>query len=655
VLLIGLTCLASGAALAAGRQLLLQLAPPLTPDSPARTLERSRHWSVDPQRRRDAALLLSGRAGLPPSGRRQLLRGQAWGPEPMAAVTLKQAALAAEASGDPGEATTLWRELLQRFPGQPASADALYALGRQTPPLRRQLLQRFPAHPAALAAALENRQALHLARWGARWPGADALLRQSCSRRKPSLSTDERQQLASGLAQLGDGTAASQCLGTAPAPAALQLSLAKALLRGSADEQHQAEASLLALARRHPDGPEAGEAVALLAQQPGGAALQGLQQLPTGLRASAPVQARLAQEGQVPWREVLQRWPRDPSSWDLQWELARKALLQRQWRQATAVLASLESQLLPAQLAARQLFWRGYSASRQGQAPQAEAHWRQLLAISPGGYYAWRARLHLGQASDDGPRRDTPDSQGPELAWQPLASGDAHLDALWRLGQPLEAWEHWRHSRGGALPQGAAELLLEGRLRTGVGDDWTGLGQLEQAGLRLPQTSCVSQWQRELQQHPRRFQSAFAEASSSAGLDPALLLAVARQESRFTPAVSSAVGAVGLLQLMPETASEVAGTAMTPAALRDPDRNALLGARYLRQLLDHWQGNRFLAVASYNAGAGAVQGWLGGAAPNVQTEPELWTEAIPYPETRLYTKKVLGNLFTYRQGLRAPC
>jgi len=50
-----------------------------------------------------------------------------------------------------------------------------------------------------------------------------------------------------------------------------------------------------------------------------------------------------------------------------------------------------------------------------------------------------------------------------------------------------------------------------------------------------------------------------------------------------------------------------------------------------------------------------VQGWLGGAAPNVQTEPELWTEAIPYPETRLYTKKVLGNLFTYRQGLRAPC
>jgi soluble lytic murein transglycosylase len=50
-----------------------------------------------------------------------------------------------------------------------------------------------------------------------------------------------------------------------------------------------------------------------------------------------------------------------------------------------------------------------------------------------------------------------------------------------------------------------------------------------------------------------------------------------------------------------------------------------------------------------------VQGWQGGAQPNLSREPELWVEAIPYPETRLYTKKVLGNLWTYRQGDRPPC
>ena len=341
-LLIGLTCLASGAVLAAGRGLLLQLAPPLTPASPAAELERSRHWSVDPQRRRDAALLLSARDRTTDLQRTRLLRGQAWGPDPLAAVTLKQAALAAEASGHAGEAESLWRQLLQRFPAQAASADALYALGRRSPPLRRQLLQRFPAHPAALAAALEARQALHLARWGPRWPGADALLRQSCLKRQNAPTTNERQQLAAGLVKLGDGAAALECLAGAPAPAPLQLSLARTLLRGSSQQQLQAEGLLLTVARRQPDSPAAGEATALLAQQPGAAALLALQRLPAVLRTSAPVQARLALEGQVPWRGVLQRWPNEPSSWDLQWELARKALLQRQWRQAAAVLASLE-------------------------------------------------------------------------------------------------------------------------------------------------------------------------------------------------------------------------------------------------------------------------------------------------------------------------
>jgi len=136
---------------------------------------------------------------------------------------------------------------------------------------------------------------------------------------------------------------------------------------------------------------------------------------------------------------------------------------------------------------------------------------------------------------------------------------------------------------------------------------------------------------------------------------PELLLAVARQESRFSPTVQSAVGAVGLLQLMPDTAAELAGRPLSLAQLQEPARNTQLGARYLAQLLEQWRGNPFLTVASYNAGPGAVQSWLGAGAADLGREPELWVEAIPYPETRLYTKKVLGNLWSYRQGDRPPC
>ena len=77
---------------------------------------------------------------------------------------------------------------------------------------------------------------------------------------------------------------------------------------------------------------------------------------------------------------------------------------------------------------------------------------------------------------------------------------------------------------------------------------------------------------------------------------------------------------------------------------REPERNASLGARYLADLLDLWQGNPWLTVASYNAGPGAAGSWV---SPELDQEPELWVERIPYPETRLYTKKVLGNLWAY--------
>ena len=651
LMLIGLTCLASGAALAAGRQALLQLAAPLTPASSTAELERSRHWSVNPERRREAALLLSASF---PAQRVRLLGGQGWGTSPLAAVTLKQTALAAEAAGQSDMADSLWRQLLARFPRQSASADALYALGRHAPNLRHSLLQHFPAHPAALAAALESAQALHLARWGPRWPGAEPLLRRVCQQRRPSLTANDRQQLASALALLGDGPAARDCLAGSPATAALQLQLGSALLRSATADQQHGQQMLLALAKHQPRSAEAQQAAAELAQQPGDGALQTLKQLPAALRDTAAVQARLAATGAVPWRPVLQRWPRDPSSWELQWELTRKALLERQWRPAAGVLAQLDSRLLPAPLAARQLFWLGYSRWMLGDQPQARRLWQQLLAISPGGYYAWRAKARLGSATEP-TRQRAAALRSPAQPWQPLQSGDNHLDQLWRLNQPLEAWEHWRESRRGLAPRGAEQLLVEGRLRTAIGDDWTGLGQLEQANLRLEQTSCPVQWQRELQQHPRRFPQAFGRAAAANGLDEDLLLAVARQESRFTPAVSSAVGAVGLLQLMPETAAELAGTPQTTTALQDPAHNATLGARYLRQLLQHWQGNPVLTVASYNAGPGAVQSWLTAAAPNVQREPELWIEAIPYPETRLYTKKVLGNAWTYRLQHQPPC
>ncbi|MEB3202770.1 MAG: lytic transglycosylase domain-containing protein [Synechococcus sp.] len=657
--MLAITCLGSGTLLVAGRALLAQI-PAADPNTPTANLELVRRLSPDPQRRREANLLLLARQGQDPARERRLLRGQGWGRDSLAALVLKRDALAAAALGEQTAAQQLWRQLWRRYPQTPAAADALYALGRDQPGLREQLLQRFAAHPAALAAAVEagpsapSRRdgALHLARHGVRWPGAAPKWRQACHNKTAAPTPNQRDQLAQALAQLGDGEAALACLQGHPAGPATKLALAKTLLSGSSAQQAQAESQLLELALAKPNSPQAGEAVALLSDQPGASSLQALNRLPASLQNTAPVQARRALDtpGTAAVLAVLKRWPSHPASWELQWQRARQALLAGQWSAAQQILSTPIDRHLPVGLVGRQRFWLAMSQWQQGQQSQARATWADLLERHPQGYYGWRAavRLNRGDISLD-PRR-SPDLR--PVSWQPLASGDRNLDRLWRLDQSLEAWEHWRSHRT-APARSPRELVLEGRLRRAVGDHWIGLGQLEQASLRLPPNqSCSLARVLASSLQTASFVAELEQAAAAASLPATLLAAVAQQESRFSPGVRSSAGAVGLLQLMPATAAELAGAPLPPEALSDPKRNAQLGALYLNNLRRQWQDDPVLMVASYNAGPGAVAGWV-----NTQLKllPELWIEAIPYPETRIYVKKVLGNLWSFQKRPLPRC
>ena len=119
------------------------------------------------------------------------------------------------------------------------------------------------------------------------------------------------------------------------------------------------------------------------------------------------------------------------------------------------------------------------------------------------------------------------------------------------------------------------------------------------------------------------YDDAIVEAARLYRLDPHLIRAIIRAESAFNPFAVSRAGAQGLMQLMPAVAAEL--DVLDPF---DPRQNILGGARYLRWLLDHNDGNLDLAVASYNAGPGTVDRYNG---------------IPPYRETRDYVRKV--NLF----------
>ena len=103
---------------------------------------------------------------------------------------------------------------------------------------------------------------------------------------------------------------------------------------------------------------------------------------------------------------------------------------------------------------------------------------------------------------------------------------------------------------------------------------------------------------------------------------------------------------------MPTTAAALSEQPLTDAELTDAAVNIPLGAAYLAELLDRWDGDPFRSIASYNAGPTAVARW---PEPRQGEAIELWVERIPYPETRYYTKKVLDNLLSYSEVSPWPC
>jgi TolA-binding protein len=147
---------------------------------------------------------------------------------------------------------------------------------------------------------------------------------------------------------------------------------------------------------------------------------------------------------------------------------------------------------------------------------------------------------------------------------------------------------------------------------------------------------------------PKAFWVNAKKAAVKNNLDPWLVLSLMRQESAFNSTVISSAEAVGLMQLLPSTAAEVARSMNLPAPaleeLQNPETNILLGTKYLSHLLEQFNQNVIFALAAYNAGPNKVESWI---KIRKDLPPLEFMESIPYFETRAYVKKVLRNYAIY--------
>jgi peptidoglycan lytic transglycosylase len=148
---------------------------------------------------------------------------------------------------------------------------------------------------------------------------------------------------------------------------------------------------------------------------------------------------------------------------------------------------------------------------------------------------------------------------------------------------------------------------------------------------------------------PLQYSAQIRRQAAEKHLDPALVAAVIYAETKFDPRTSSA-GAVGLMQLMPQTATFLAkrsgATTFSTADLSTPDVNIAYGSYYLRYLLDEYHGSTVLALAAYNGGETNVDAWVRSAH---QARQRFRVNDIPFPETRAYVQRVLQARGEYRR------
>ncbi len=151
--------------------------------------------------------------------------------------------------------------------------------------------------------------------------------------------------------------------------------------------------------------------------------------------------------------------------------------------------------------------------------------------------------------------------------------------------------------------------------------------------------------------YPLPWRDSFRSHADAADIREAWAFGIARSESLFMPDVRSRAGAIGVMQVMPDTGRTTARSEKLPwqgyATLIDPVANIQLGTRYLAQVYRRFAANPVLATAAYNAGPHRVERWLPESA---ELPADIWIETIPFYETRAYVKRVLtaDTIFSWR-------
>lgn len=322
----------------------------------------------------------------------------------------------------------------------------------------------------------------------------------------------------------------------------------------------------------------------------------------------------------------------------LEW-YARAALRLSRWDELARVIQDMPAKL---QKDPTWQYWLGRSHAARGDSSRARALYEQAAA-SGRNFYALMAAEELGRRVDT--RNNVSASSRSDVA--KLAADGAIKRALTLFTNSQasgnsqmrrQAQTEWRFAtRGFSEDQllAAAQLAYDHQFYD------MAINSAERTDHKLNYNL----------RYIAPFKDTTIRYANEAGVDPAWVYGLIRQESRFVLGAQSSVGAQGLMQVMPATAREIAGKiGMSASELYTMDGNIRMGTWYMADARRRLQNNEVMATAGYNAGPGRARNWQA----SVPLEGAIYAETIPFTETRDYVKKVMANATYYASLFNEP-
>ncbi len=338
------------------------------------------------------------------------------------------------------------------------------------------------------------------------------------------------------------------------------------------------------------------------------------------------------------YRRVVSRYPTSRFAPTAAFRAGTIALLAGDAAGAAAEFDGLVGRYPRSDEASAATYWAGRAWHAAGDTAAARARWETLAAGDPGSYYTGLAFQRLDRPS-----------------WAPSAAADsfvaipgadsamARARLLARLGLvPESRWEYDRLLRQSDTSSERLLALAHAFRRDGLAAQAI---QLARRALALGAPADARTYRL---LYPVVLEDALLAEARDHGLDAGFVAALIRQESMFNPTATSPVGARGLMQVMPDLggrlAQSLAYPVWDPVLLYQPDVSLQLGAYHLQELSTRYVQTVHV-LAAYNAGASRVERWSQRIGVD---DPEVFTERIPFAETRGYVRAIQRNQDIYR-------